>query len=625
MSADVVTKTIIIDGMTCVSCENRIEQMLSDTVGIEQAKVSYSNGTARITFYPDILNLDQIKGKIEELDYQVRKLNVQDPAKKSNMSITTFLGVAVILYALYLIVDRFVGFDFFNAFPIAREGMGYGMLFIIGLLTSFHCVAMCGGICLSQCVPRKEIEGEKENKLSALRPSLLYNLGRVISYTVIGGLVGALGSVVSFTGSFKGIVQIIAGVFMIIMGLNMLNLFPWLRKLNPRIPKVFAKKIHSNKRNNSPLYVGLLNGLMPCGPLQAMQLFALSTGSPVRGALSMFLFSIGTVPLMLAFGALSSFLSKKFTNKMMMAGAVMVVILGVVMFNNGYNLSGFTVPTAIGGTRSSTAAVIEDGVQTVRTKLSSGRYEPITVQKGIPVRWIIEAEDGTINGCNNSIYIPKYDMSYDFVPGENVIEFIPDESGVVPFTCWMGMIRSRITVVEDLSNTDVDTDQTAYIEDTDSEIGYPFEENGLDEVDQFANYTIPTDEIAIAEILDGIQYATINLNGSRISPAVIVVQKDVETTWTINATNINESSEALIFPYYYTSLPLEEGENPVYFIPDIDFDFSAVDYSFFGYVKVVEDINNIDIDVIKNEINFYIPTIQEFDGGPFIGEGPSCH
>jgi sulfite exporter TauE/SafE len=99
---------------------------------------------------------------------------------------------------------------------------------------------MCGGINLSQCVSYKV--PENASKAAKLKPSLMYNTGRVISYTVIGGIVGGLGSVISFSGTAKGIVAILAGVFMLIMGLNMTGLFPWLRKIVPHMPKRFANK-----------------------------------------------------------------------------------------------------------------------------------------------------------------------------------------------------------------------------------------------------------------------------------------------------------------------------------------------------------------------------------------------
>jgi hypothetical protein len=142
--------------------------------------------------------------------------------------------------------------------------------------------------------------------------------------------------------------KLVAGVFMVIMGINMLGIFPWLRRLNPRMPKFIAARIGMEKaRSNSPLIVGLLNGLMPCGPLQAMQIYALSTGNPFAGALSMFLFSLGTVPLMFGLGALSSVLGRRFTQKVMTVGAVLVVVLGLSMFSQGWTLSGGVLPDLI--------------------------------------------------------------------------------------------------------------------------------------------------------------------------------------------------------------------------------------------------------------------------------------
>lgn len=443
MASNIKKQKLKIGGMSCVNCENKIEKTLSRTEGIKTVDVSYNNGTCSVSYDRDIIQLKNIIRVIENLDYRV--IPVQEKTKQESNNTNSVLGVLVIILALYVISTRLGLTNIFNMFPEAKEGMGYGMLFLIGLLTSVHCVAMCGGINLSQCIPASVKENTGKN-FDSLRPSILYNGGRVISYTVVGGIVGALGSVISFSGTAKGIVQLAAGVFMVIMGLNMLNLFPWLRKLTPRMPKVFARKINAQKTSNSPLYVGLLNGLMPCGPLQAMQLYALSTGSPIEGALSMFLFSLGTVPLMFGLGALSSFLSQKFTRKVMTVGAVLVLILGVSMFNNGLSLSGFTFSSTSSGAGEVSQAVVEDDVQVVRTTLSPWNYEPITVKAGIPVKWIITAEEGSINGCNNRMYIPEYDLETKFEYGENVIEFTPTESGSFPYSCWMGMKRSTITV-----------------------------------------------------------------------------------------------------------------------------------------------------------------------------------
>jgi len=319
--------------------------------------------------------------------------------------------------------------------------MGYAAVFVIGLLTSIHCIGMCGGISLSQCVG-----AGGANSIERMRPSFLYNMGRIASYTAIGGIVGALGSLISFTGMMRGAVALFAGIFMIIMGLNMLNLFPWLRRFNLRMPKFIAGNIQG--KSNSPLFIGILNGFMPCGPLQAMQLYALSTGSPIQGAISMFLFALGTSPLLFGFGAVSSLLSKKFTAKMMMVSAALVIVLGIGMFNTGLSMSGFL---GIGTQRDSAGGfepVIVDGYQVVDIEVSRRAYAPITVKKDIPVKFNLHAEADNINGCNNAIIIPKYDIHMPINPGDNIVEFTPTEAGVVPYSCWMNMIRSSITVVD---------------------------------------------------------------------------------------------------------------------------------------------------------------------------------
>jgi hypothetical protein len=279
---------------------------------------------------------------------------------------------------------------------------------------------------------------------------------------------------------------------MVVMGLNMLNVFPWLRRFTPRMPKFFGEKIRSGK-NNGPLYVGLLNGFMPCGPLQAMQLYALSTGSFVRGALSMLVFSAGTLPLMFGLSALSSVLSKKFTRGMMTAGAAMVVVLGVAMFGNGMSLTGFSLGPSGPGVVAGAPVQTESGlVQLVRTELKPGRYDPITVQVGVPVRWTIHAEPRTVYGCYNRIISPEYYRLQKWLElGDNIVEFTPTRTGTFTYTCWMGMIRGRITVTQgdagnptvaaaELSPVSSDSEAEADQEDDDIDpFAELFEDQGL--------------------------------------------------------------------------------------------------------------------------------------------------
>ncbi|MDF2523846.1 MAG: heavy metal transporter, partial [Clostridiales bacterium] len=453
-------KVLQVDGMTCSSCELRIENKLKKMEGVVEAKAIYSSSNVYVTYDTNVIGLDSLIEAIESMDYKVKSgsisHNVQERSQSrkeaaDKMPSSQLLGIIIIIISLYVIINNTVGFNFI---PQVDQNMGYGLLFVVGLLTSLHCIAMCGGINLSQCVSYKYTEGETKG-IAKLKPSLLYNMGRVTSYTIIGGLVGALGSAVSFSGSAKGIVAIISGVFMMIMGLNMLNIFPWLRKLNPRMPKIFGNKVHNNDGKHGPFYVGLLNGLMPCGPLQSMQLYALGTGSFLAGATSMFLFSLGTVPLMFGFGAISSLLSSKFTHKMLKVSAVLVMVLGFVMVNRGMALSGFNIALAAPGSSSGSGnlAKIEGNTQKITTSLESGRYASIVVQKGIPVKWTIQADKGSLNGCNNRLNITQYKIqNFKLAPGDNVIEFTPDKEGKFIYSCWMGMITGSINVVADINN-----------------------------------------------------------------------------------------------------------------------------------------------------------------------------
>lgn len=475
MEKKFVSKVLHVDGMTCINCENRIEHALKRLDGIQEVTATFSKSMVAVTYDINSLSIEDVITTIEHLDYKIKGDQTKSKEKaKLGFDIDKIIIICAFLFVGYMIIKRTVGFNFI---PEVSQSMGYGLLFMVGLLTSIHCIAMCGGINLSQCVSYKVKEGD-DSKFSKIKPSLFYNLGRVVSYTIIGGVVGALGSAISFSGAAKGIVAIISGVFMVIMGLNMLNVFPWLRKINPRMPKIFGAKIQQSKSNHGAFYVGLVNGFMPCGPLQAMQLYALGTGSFLAGALSMFFFSIGTLPLMFGFGALSSFLSRKFTKDMMLVSSILVIVLGVVMAGRGLSLSGVPLLSFASGITSvpDNVAVIDKDFQVVTTSLESGRYTPIIVQKGILVKWTIKVGEGDLNGCNNPVTIPKYNIQKKLVVGDNIIEFTPLEEGNITYTCWMGMIRSNIKVVSDIS--EVSAADVGLLETEKPEI--PIDINGID-------------------------------------------------------------------------------------------------------------------------------------------------
>jgi len=326
-----------VSGMTCNACEQRIENILAKQQGVCESRADYSKDTVEIVYDDATFDLNLILQALEASHYPVVPDTV-DTRKK----IRQWIEIVLILAGTVLVYFLVKGTGVFNKFDLAEQNMALPVLFLIGVMTSVHCISMCGGINISQCAGAKV--ANPASKWQKLLPSALYNGGRIISYTVIGGIVGAIGSVIMPSGTFRGVITIVAGVFMLFMGLNMLNLFPFLRKLIPHLPKKLTKEVTKRKLGKGPFVVGLLNGFLPCGPLQAMQLYALSTGSFLMGALSMFLFCTGTVPLMFVLGAVSSFLSMKFTNVMMKVCAFLVILLGFIMLNSGLVLSGINPP-----------------------------------------------------------------------------------------------------------------------------------------------------------------------------------------------------------------------------------------------------------------------------------------
>lgn len=226
---------------------------------------------------------------------------------------------------------------------LADSEMGYGMLFVIGLITSVHCIAMCGGINLSQTLQK---DTSTEISKVMFRNTLEYNIGRVVSYTVIGGVLGAVGALAGIGSSlqtstlFQGILKLFAGIIMVVMGVNMLGIFRDLEGWRYTFRTSIKNKTKIRQKPRTPFFIGLCNGLMPCGPLQSMQVVALVSGNPLAGALSMLCFSLGTVPLMLGFGSAVSMLGKRFTRQVLKAGAILVVVMGLSMMVQGGTLSG---------------------------------------------------------------------------------------------------------------------------------------------------------------------------------------------------------------------------------------------------------------------------------------------
>jgi sulfite exporter TauE/SafE len=211
----------------------------------------------------------------------------------------------------------------------------------IAFLGSFgHCIGMCGGIVLAYSTIKIEPESSKVSKTVA---HLLYNFGRVLTYTLLGAIFGAIGGVATFSNTANGTLLIIAGVAMILAGLSLMGKIKFLTLIEHSISssnfykRSFQKILHS-KSNLSFFILGMLNGLLPCGFVYFFAITAASTASPFYGAIVMFIFGVSTIPAMFSLGFLSSLASAtSFRNMMMSLSSVAVILYGLFTLYNGYD------------------------------------------------------------------------------------------------------------------------------------------------------------------------------------------------------------------------------------------------------------------------------------------------
>ena len=562
-------KNIILSvrGMVCGNCEKRIEAGLTAQMGIKRAKASFQKSMVEIEYDENVTCEKEITETIKTLGYDI--------VQGSKKSFANVVPLMILVFAGYYILENTVGF---NALPEVTEEMSYGLIFMVGVLTSLHCIAMCGGIALTQSVSTGAASQKR------VMPSLLYNLGRVISYTLIGGIVGGVGQILTPSGQFKGIIAVFAGFFMVLLGMRMLNLLSLPEWLRIEIPLLKPKR---GKGSNPlrPLMVGLFNGFMPCGPLQTMQLYALGTASVTKGALVMFFFSVGTVPLMLGFGAIAALIHGRLGKGMAKASGVLVMILGLIMLNRGLALSGggFSFDKTQGAAGANKEIRMEDGKQVLNMTVGARGYvlDTNVVQAGIPVKIYIDVQ--SLNGCNNPLGIPAYGIEKDLKSGESIIEFTPTKEGPITISCWMGMITTRLTAVKDLS------------EQRESASG---DQKGGLTVEAGSCGVLQGENKAEAAVLDGgVQKIEMTVGVDGYSPNILVVQKGLPTIWQIYGKEINVCTKDLSIPDAGFIQPLREGKNEIRFTPEKTGEilFACGMNMLMGKIVIVDDLNTVDL------------------------------
>ena len=224
---------------------------------------------------------------------------------------------------------------------------------------------------------------------------------------------------------------------MILLGLQLLGIFPALKRFQPKMPKFLAHKIYDASgsiKPSTPLMLGALTFFLPCGFTQALQLYVLSTGDPLKGALTMFFFSLGTAPALFSIGAISGAKGSWKQTITKFAGAA-VILLGVITIVNNLVFAGLTPNAA-----PAILAPIVGDKQVVEMAVNGYEYTPsqFTIKKGIPVEFRIDGSNA--QGCAQVISIPKLGQTSRLLKGQpTILTFTPEQTGSIPFSCTMGM------------------------------------------------------------------------------------------------------------------------------------------------------------------------------------------
>lgn len=211
----------------------------------------------------------------------------------------------------------------------------------IAFLGSFgHCIGMCGGIVLAYSTIKID---PKSSKVSQSTAHLLYSLGRVFTYSILGAIFGTLGGVVTFSNTANGILLIVAGIAMVLAGLSLMGKIKFLTLIEHSFSsspfyKDMFKRVLNSKSNFSFFTLGMLNGLLPCGFVYFFAITAASTASPLYGAMVMAIFGLSTIPAMFSLGFLASLSSAtNFRNMMMSLSSFAVIVYGIYTLYDGYD------------------------------------------------------------------------------------------------------------------------------------------------------------------------------------------------------------------------------------------------------------------------------------------------
>ena len=486
-----------IKGMHCNSCEVLLERKFKKINGVSKVDVNYSRGSAILEYNKNKPDINQIREIVKTAGYSLSSdADVEDIPKLNRF--IEIMGTLIILLLIFYLLSILKIFEGIGV----NENMSLGFVFLIGVVAAFSsCLAVTGGLLVSITAKYSELHPNVKG-FQKFSPHIYFNLGRVIGYTILGFLIGAFGSLFTISTTATGILTIIASVVMIVLGIDLLGIFPKFSSFfKPRMPKSVSHKIMQKAEDTpskgTPFFLGASTFFLPCGFTIALQLYVLSKGDAVLGALTMLAFSLGTMPGLLSLGAFSSFLKGTAKRYFFTIVGIVVIILGIITIQSGFVLANLSTSDGSSKTTQINSnnnqynnqnsqitqdqnVRIENGVQIVEMKIKGYTYSPsqFTIVKDIPVEFRIDAKDAA--GCARVITIPKLGITKSLsTTNVNIIEFTPKNVENIGFSCTMGMTTkgAKFIVIENNTETQSATStgtimQTTTIASQDEEINY---------------------------------------------------------------------------------------------------------------------------------------------------------
>ncbi len=322
------------------------------------------------------------------------------------------------------------------------------VIFLTGLtLGGLSCLTVQGGLLASIIVA----DEEKHPKYS-LYATLSFLIAKLVSHSILGIILGAFGSSINLNDQVQTSMQLLAGVYMILVALNLLDVHPIFRYVVIQPPKFLTRLIKNQTKSKNifaPALFGLMTVFIPCGTTLAMETLAISSANAWQGGAIMAAFILGTTPLFLAAGLLTSFLGETLRTKFFKFAALILIYLGIVSVNGALVALGSPISISAFFNRFSTnEAQAVQVSQDITIEITDKGYSPsyLKVKKNAQVNLKIINQD--VYSCAAAFRIPSLGISVNVNPNqEKIISFTPTKAGKIPFSCSMGMYRGIIEVL----------------------------------------------------------------------------------------------------------------------------------------------------------------------------------